>query len=95
MQVPLRLVGRAPLVAQIRVSQRCSQALGSRDAPARTSGGPQLLSAAGRHEEVVAQAEPLAQAEAPYPMVLYNVACGESTLGRTEDALGQLRRAVE
>jgi len=28
-------------------------------------------------------------------MVLYNVACGESTLGRTEDALGQLRRAVE
>ena len=55
----------------------------------------QPLFAAGRHEEVVAQAEPLLQAESHYPMVLYNVACSESALGRTEDALGHLRRAVE
>jgi tetratricopeptide (TPR) repeat protein len=53
------------------------------------------LFAAGRHEEVLAQAEPLLQAESHYPMVLYNVACSESALGRTEDALGHLRRAVE
>ena len=55
----------------------------------------QPLFAAGRHEEVVAQAEPLLQAESHYPMVLYNVACSEIALGRTEDALGHLRRAVE
>ena len=55
----------------------------------------QPLFAAGRHEEVVAQAEPLLQGESPYPMVLYNVACSESALGRAGDALGHLRRAVE
>ncbi|MGH2873163.1 MAG: TPR end-of-group domain-containing protein, partial [Solirubrobacteraceae bacterium] len=53
------------------------------------------LFAAGRHHEVVAQAEPLLQADSPYPMVLYNVACSESALVRTEDALDHLRRAIE
>jgi hypothetical protein len=31
----------------------------------------------------------------PYPELLYNVACSESLLGRTDDALDQVRRAVE
>ena len=55
----------------------------------------QPLLEAGRHEELVVRAQPLVEAEPPYPEVLYNVACSESLLGRTEDALGHLRRAIE
>jgi hypothetical protein len=50
---------------------------------------------AGRHEELVARAQPLLDHGPPYPELLYNVACSESLLGRTDDALGHLRRAVE
>ncbi len=50
---------------------------------------------AGRHEELVARAQPLLNDGPPYPELLYNVACSESLLGRTDDALGHLRRAVE
>jgi tetratricopeptide (TPR) repeat protein len=53
------------------------------------------LMEAGRHEELVARAQPLLDDEPPYPELLYNVACSESLLGRTDDALGHLRRAVE
>lgn len=50
---------------------------------------------AGRHEELVARAQPLLEGGLPYPELFYNVACSESLLGRTDDALGHLRRAVE
>jgi tetratricopeptide (TPR) repeat protein len=53
------------------------------------------LMAAGRHEELVSRAKPLLEDEPPYPELLYNVACSESLLGRTDDALRHLRRAVE
>jgi hypothetical protein len=55
----------------------------------------QPLMEAGRHEELVARARPLLEDGAPYPEVLYNVACSEALLGRTDDALDHLRRAVE
>jgi len=53
------------------------------------------LFAEGRHEEVIERAGPLLEAEPPYAALFYNVACSEALLGRTEDALGHLRRAVE
>lgn len=53
------------------------------------------LMQAGRHEELVARAQPLLDQRAAYPELLYNVACSESLLGRTDDALAHLRRAVE
>jgi tetratricopeptide (TPR) repeat protein len=53
------------------------------------------LMEAGQHEELVARAQPLLDEGAPYPELLYNVACCESLLGRTDDALSHLRRAVE
>jgi hypothetical protein len=53
------------------------------------------LLAAGRHEELVARAEPLLNDGPPYPELLYKVACSESLLGRTDDALDHLRRAIQ
>ncbi len=53
------------------------------------------LMEAGRHAELVSRAEPLLNQELQYPELLYNVACSEAQLGRTEDALAHLRRAVE
>lgn len=50
---------------------------------------------AGRHEELVSRAGPLLEQGPPYPELLYNVACSEALLGRTDDALGHLRRALE
>jgi tetratricopeptide (TPR) repeat protein len=50
---------------------------------------------AGRHEEVVQQARPLLADNPPYPMIYYNVACSESLIGQTGDALAHLRRAIE
>ncbi len=50
---------------------------------------------AGRHEELVARAQPLLQGEPRYPELFYNVACSETKLGRTDDALRHLRQAVE
>lgn len=53
------------------------------------------LAEAGRHEELVSRALPLLSQGPQYPELLYNVACSETLLGRTEDALGHLQRAVE
>ena len=53
------------------------------------------LMQAGRHEELVARARPLLDDGPPYPELLYNVACSESLLGRTDDALDHLRRAIQ
>jgi hypothetical protein len=50
---------------------------------------------AARHEELVARAQPLLEEGTPYPELLSNVACCESLLGRIDDALAHLRRAVE
>jgi tetratricopeptide (TPR) repeat protein len=50
---------------------------------------------AGRHEELVARARPLLDDGPDYPELLYNVACSESLLGRTDDALDHLRRAIQ
>jgi hypothetical protein len=53
------------------------------------------LREAGRHEELVSRAQPLLNQGPQYPELLYNVACSEALLGRTDDALGHLRRAVD
>jgi tetratricopeptide (TPR) repeat protein len=53
------------------------------------------LMQAGRHEELVARARPLLDDGPAYPELLYNVACSESLLGRTDDALDHLRRAIQ
>lgn len=53
------------------------------------------LMQAGRHEELVARARPLLDDGPPYPELLYNVACTESLLGRTDEALDHLRRAIQ
>jgi hypothetical protein len=53
------------------------------------------LMQAGRHEELVARARPLLDDGLPYPELLYNVACSESLLGHTDDALDHLRRAIQ
>jgi tetratricopeptide (TPR) repeat protein len=50
---------------------------------------------AGRHEELVEQARELLADDPPYPMIYYNVACSESLIGHTDDALAHLRRAIE
>jgi tetratricopeptide (TPR) repeat protein len=50
---------------------------------------------AGRHAELVERARRLLERGPGYGMVFYNVACSESLLGRTDDALADLRRAVE
>lgn len=49
----------------------------------------------GRHEEVVERLRPMAEREPHYPLIFYNLACTESILGRVEDALADLRWAVE
>lgn len=49
----------------------------------------------GRHEEVVERLRPMVEREPHYPLIFYNLACSESILGRVEDALADLRRAVE
>ena len=52
------------------------------------------LMQAGQHEELVARARPVLDDGPPYPELLYHVACSESLLGRTADALDHLRRAI-
>ena len=52
------------------------------------------LMEAGRHEELIDHAQSMIDEEPAYPELLYNVACSESLLGRTDDALDHLRRAV-
>lgn len=49
----------------------------------------------GRHEELIEQMRPMVEREPHYPMLFYNLACSEAALGRVDDALADLRRAVE
>lgn len=50
---------------------------------------------AGDYAEVADRLGALVVAAPQYPMLFYNLACSESRCGRTSDALGHLRRALE
>jgi hypothetical protein len=50
---------------------------------------------AGDYGTVADRGRELLAAEPPYALLYYNVACAESLVGRTDDALGHLRRACE
>jgi tetratricopeptide (TPR) repeat protein len=54
-----------------------------------------LLFEQGRHEEVVERLRPIAERDPHYPLIFYNLACAESLLGRVDDALADLGRAIE
>src|SRR5262249_6135345 len=49
---------------------------------------------AGEYAEVAARLTALVAASPQYPMLFFNLACCESQLGRTADALGHLRHAI-
>jgi tetratricopeptide (TPR) repeat protein len=53
------------------------------------------LYAAGEYAEVADRLRALVSASPQYPMLFFNLACCESLSGRTRDALGHLRDAVE
>jgi len=50
---------------------------------------------AGEYAEVADRLGALVEAAPQYPMLFFNLACCESQCGRTSDALGHLRRAIE
>ena len=50
---------------------------------------------AGEYAEVADRLGTLVAATPQYPMLFFNLACCESLVGRTGDALDHLRRAVE
>ena len=50
---------------------------------------------AGAYAEVAARLQALVAVAPQYPMLFFNLACCESQCGRTSDALGHLRRAIE
>jgi tetratricopeptide (TPR) repeat protein len=50
---------------------------------------------AGNYEPVAEGLREVLANDPPFPMLYYNAACVESMLGRKEDALAHLRRAVE
>lgn len=50
---------------------------------------------AGEHEAVVERLRPIVDANPHYPLLAYNLACLESLTGRTDDALGHLRQAID
>lgn len=50
---------------------------------------------AGEYAEVADRARELIDAHPEYGELLYNVACCESRAGRTDDAIGHLRRAID
>lgn len=50
---------------------------------------------AGEHETVVERLRPIVDANPHYPLLAYNLACLESLTGRTDDALGHLRQAID
>jgi tetratricopeptide (TPR) repeat protein len=53
------------------------------------------LYAAGEYAEVADRLDALVAVAPQYPMLFFNLACCESLLGRTNDALDNLRHAVE
>jgi tetratricopeptide (TPR) repeat protein len=50
---------------------------------------------AGRYDEVIERGRELLDANPHYAELFYNIACCESLAGRTEDAIRDLRRAIE
>jgi hypothetical protein len=50
---------------------------------------------AGEHEAVAELLRPMVEANPQYPLLSYNLACLESLLGNTDDAIAHLRDAVE
>jgi hypothetical protein len=50
---------------------------------------------AGDHAFVAEQLRSIVARSPQYPMLFFNLACSESQLGRTSDAIQHLRRAVE
>jgi hypothetical protein len=50
---------------------------------------------AGEHEAVVDRLRPVVDANPQYPLLAYNLACLESLTGRTDDAIGHLRQAID
>ena len=53
------------------------------------------LYAAGEYAEVADRLGRLVAANSQYPMLFFNLACCESLTGRTTDALGHLRQAID
>jgi tetratricopeptide (TPR) repeat protein len=53
------------------------------------------LYASGRHEEVAERLKGEVEAHPEYGLLFFNLACSESLLGRTADALQHLRRAID
>ena len=49
----------------------------------------------GQHAELASRLTEVIAANPQYPMLVYNLACCESLSGRTADAIGHLRQAVE
>jgi hypothetical protein len=50
---------------------------------------------AGEHALVADRLREIVAAHPQYPMLFFNLACAESLLGRTDQALGHLRQAVD
>jgi tetratricopeptide (TPR) repeat protein len=50
---------------------------------------------AGEYETVVDRGRAMVEANPQYPLLAYNLACCESLTGRTDEALGHLRQAIE
>ena len=50
---------------------------------------------AGDYEAVVERGRETVEANPQYPLLFYNLACCESLVGRTADAIEHLRRAIE
>jgi hypothetical protein len=50
---------------------------------------------AGEHEAVAELLRPLVDANPQYPLLAYNLACLESLIGNTDDAMVHLRRSIE
>jgi hypothetical protein len=50
---------------------------------------------AGEHAEVAERLRPIVEEHPQYALLAYNLACLESLTGRTADAIGHLRRAIE
>ena len=95
---------RDPLVKRhARAEEPGTQVLavgGPRDAPYEPSPWEDYFAAerhrtSGNYEAYVAELEDAATRRPDHPATLYNLACAEALVGRPDDALGHLRRALE
>jgi tetratricopeptide (TPR) repeat protein len=55
----------------------------------------QALYQSGDYEGVIERMKPVVDEHPEYAGLIYNLACAESLAGRSEDAIGHLRRAIE